>query len=368
MLDVRDNLRDDERRKREEARLTALQEQIDELRSLLRESTSRQGQLDEGQLALGEQIQAVGELITAVQSEARGQGNLREVEIARLRDTVGQQHQHFTESLTALPNLQAQITDLNSHIRNRFQELGEDRHRFSELQSQIDHLPPQIERSAEIARAVREEMVGLRAEIDVLRGENRRSGDMVGMVEQEIRRRLVEFDERVTATNARLDALKEDLPPIDAQIDQLRREVQGLVPRFEQVHGTTTDLREELERITALSFDHHARSIALADESRLANEDRLRMVERLNDTRFASTMSRFNELEAVDQSLGHRLALLAVRLDELRDEDEATRLEVRRLEELRLRVKVEQAQQELQIFTTRLAELEGNSSDDDDEL
>ena len=60
MLDIRDNLRDDERRQREEARLNALQEQIDELRLLLREGNSRHGKVEEAQAALGEQIEGIG--------------------------------------------------------------------------------------------------------------------------------------------------------------------------------------------------------------------------------------------------------------------------------------------------------------------
>ncbi len=367
MLDIRDNLRDDERRKREEARLNAMQAEIDELRSLLRESASRHGKVEEAQSALSEQLVTVDERITTVQQEARGQSDLREVEITRVRGEFEERTQRLAADLAPIPNLQAQITDLSTHIRARFQELGEDRHRFGELQAQIDQLPPQVERSAEIARAVREELVGIRAEIDTVRNDWRKTGDAIGLVEQDLRRRAGELVTRLDETNGRLEALKEELPPFDLRIERLRTELQAVTPQFAQLASADTDIREELESLTALSFDNHMKSVTKAEEARLANEERLRLVERLNDTRFASTMARFGELESADQALGHRLTLLAVRLDELRDEDEATRLEVRRLTELRLRVQLEQAQHELQVFNQRFAELEGNLSSGEDE-
>ncbi len=367
MLDIRDNLRDDERRQREEARLNALQEQIDELRLLLREGHSRHGKVEEAQSALGEQIEGVGARIEGVRNEARGYNELRLVEMTRIRAEIEEVDQHFSKVVAPLPNLQAQITDLGSNIRARFQELGEERHRFSELQAQIDRLPPLVERSADVARGVREELVGIRAEIDEVRADWRKTGDAVGMVEQDLRRRSGDLGTRVDETNGRIDALKDELPPLDVQIDSVRAELHAALPKFDQMTKSNSELRQEIDRVAAISFDHHTKAIAKADESRVASEERLRLVERLNDTRFTSTLARFGELEETDRSIGHRITLLVVRLDELRDEDSATRVEVRRLEELRLRVRIEQAQQEVQVFTEYLAQLQEEIPDEDDE-
>ena len=83
--------------------------------------------------------------------------------MTRLRAEIEEVDQHFSKAAAPIPNLQAQLTDLGSHVRARFQELGEDRHRFDELQAQIDRFPPLVERSADVARGVREELVGVRA-------------------------------------------------------------------------------------------------------------------------------------------------------------------------------------------------------------
>jgi hypothetical protein len=128
-------------------------------------------------------------------------------------------------------------------------------------------------------------------------------------------------------------------------------------------------MQESIDRVASLDFDRHSQAIKRTDEVRETLEERIRIVERLNDTRFGSTMARFHELEDTDRAIGHRITLLAVRLDELRDQDSAIRLEMRRLEEMRIRVRLEQAQAEAHAFGERLAQIQSEfAGDEDDEL
>ena len=268
--------------------------------------------------------------------------------------------------IAPIPNLQAQINDLTALVRAKFQELGEERHRFGELQAQIDRLPPQVERAMQIAREVRGELEAVRAEIDDSRADWRRTNDAVGIVEQDVRRRVGDLGVRVDQTNERIDALKDELPPLDVQIDRVRAELHGVLPKFDALTAVDAELREDIDQVGSYAQLRHDKTIAQAEATRTSGEERLRVIERLNDTRFTATMARFEELERADGSISHRLALMATRLDTLRDEDETLRGEMRRLEELRLRVRIEQAQQEVQIVTERLAQLQSDGDDDDD--
>lgn len=365
-MDIRDNLRYDEQRRRDESRIGALQEQIDQLRLIVRESGSRHVQSEETHDTIAETLAELGERIEGVRVEARGHNDARLVEIGRLRAEVEEIDRRFSAAIAPLPHLQAQLNDLANLIRTKFQELGEERHRFSELQAQIDRLPPQVERGVQIARDVREELEAVRVEIDSLRGDWRKTSDTVGIVEQDVRRRISDLGGRFDETNGRIDTLKDELPALDVQIDRVRAELHGILPRFDALVAADGELREEIDRAAALDYERHAQALAKADEARMAAEERLRLVERLNDTRFTSTMARFDDLERADGAIGHRLALMAARLDTLRDQDATLRAEVRRLEELRLRVRVEQAQQEVQIITERLTALQTDSDDDED--
>jgi chromosome segregation ATPase len=275
--------------------------------------------------------------------------------------------QRFSAAVVPIPHLQAQLGELGAQTRARLQELEKDRHRFGELQSQLDRLPPQVERGVEVAREARDQIGGVRAEIETFRQDWQKTRDSVGMVEQDVRRRVGDLTTRVQETNERLDHLKEELPPLNAQIDRVRREVHEALPTFDTLTKSTFNLQESIDRVAALDFDRHAQAVQRTDEVRETLEERIRLVERLNDTRFSSTMKRFAEFEDADRAIGHRITLLAVRLDELRDQDSAIRLEMRRLEEMRIRVRLEQAQAEAHAFGERLAQIQADFAGDEDE-
>ncbi len=328
-MDIRDNLRYDEQRRRDDARLGALQEQIDQLRLTLRESGSRHSQSEETHDTIAETLAELGERIEAARGEARSLSDARIVEIGRLRAETEESDRRFSGAIAPIPNLQAQINDLAALVRAKFQELGEERHRFGELQAQIERLPPQVERAAQIAREVHGELEAIRAEIDGIRADWRKTNDAVGLVEQDARRRVGDLVARLDDTNGRIAALKDELPPLDVQIDRVRAELHGALPRFDALAAADAELREDMDQIGSYAQLRHDQTIAHADATRAAGEERLRAIERLNDTRFTATMARFEELERADGSIGHRLALMASRLDALRDEDAALRGEMR---------------------------------------
>ena len=332
MVDIR-YLPDDERRQRDEARLKGLEAQVEQLRHLLNEGAGRQAT----------------------------------TEVGRLRAEVEELDQRLSSAVVPIPHLQAQLSELGTQTRARFEELGEDRHRFGELQAQIDRLPPQVERSAEIARNARDEVATVRTEIDTIRKDWQKVGDSVGMVEQDVRRRVGDMATRVQETDERLDRLKDQLPPLEAEIVRVRQELHQALPKFDQFAKADVDLQEAIDRVAAIDFDRHTQTAKKVEEIREVLEERIKLVERLNDTRFGSTMARFKELEEADRAIGHRITLLAVRLDELRDQDATIRLEMRRLEEMRLRVRLEQAQQEAATFTERLAQMQAELNEYDDE-
>jgi chromosome segregation ATPase len=366
-VDIRDNIRYDEQRRRDDARIAALQEQIDQLRLTLRESGSRHSQSEETHDTITDALAELGARIEDARGESRALSDARLVEIGRLRVDMEESERRFSGAITPIPNLQAQINDLTALIRAKFQELGEERHRFGELQAQIDHLPPQIERAIEITREVRGELAAVRAEIDEIRADWRKTSDAVGIVEQDVRRRVGDLGVRLDDTNGRIESLRDELPPLDVQIDRVRAELHSVLPRFDALAAVDASLREDMDQIGSYAQMRHDKTIAQAEAIRTSGEERLRVIERLNDTRFTATMARFEDLERADGSISHRLALMATRLDALRDEDAALRGEMRRLEELRLRVRIEQAQQEVQIVTERLAQLDA-ASDDDEEI
>lgn len=365
-LDIRDNLRDDERRRREEARLNALQEELEQLRGELREGASRHARAEENHKALEAAIARLEGRLDTQRVEAQGFNDARHLDTTRLRQTVEVVAQRLETLGQPIPNLEARVNEVAHQVRTKLQEFTQDQGRFDDLQSQLDRLPPQLDRSAQIAREARDQLGAVREEIEVVRGDVQRVGDTVKIVEQEGVRRVGDLFVKLEEITARIDALKDELPPLDVQIDRVRHELHQALPRFDTLETADATLRDEVERATALDFDRHVQALSRFDEMRGILEERIRVIERLNDTRFGSTMARFAEQEDADRALGHRITLLAVRLDELREQDAAIRAEMGQLEALRVRVRLEQAQQEATSFAERLAELQAGLDAGDD--
>ena len=98
MINIRDNINGDERRRRDEAQITILQEQVEQLRILLKESNSRHAAAEEAQ--------------------------------RKLEETVREHEARFSAAVGPVPHVQAQLSELATQTRARLQELGQDRNRF----------------------------------------------------------------------------------------------------------------------------------------------------------------------------------------------------------------------------------------------
>lgn len=356
-LDIRDNLRDDERRRRDEHRLRALEAAVEHLRHSFLDNASKQERIEELYKNYDVALAQLAARADAQQQALLQANDARQLELARLRQEVEELTVRSAAGSARLPELQAQLADLLAHDRERAQALVEHGLRHDALVERVDQLPARIERAVDSARSLREELETVRGAIESRSAETQRAVDAVQVLEQDARRRFGGMGDSIQTVNARVDALKDELPVLGVQLDRLRHELHQLAPRFEALEAADVETREAVDRAVAAGIDHHRQALARLDDVRDAGEARVQAVERLNDTRFSATMSRFGTLEESDHSLAHRLALLMVRIDEGRDADRQLRMEVHRLEEVRLRVRFEQAQREISSMSEFLKKL-----------
>lgn len=356
-LDIRDNLRDDERRRRDEHRLRELEAAFEHLRHSFLDNASKQERIEELYRNYDVALAQMAARVDAQQYALAQANDARQLDIERLRQEVGELTVRSEAGIAPLPELQAQLADLLAHDRARTQELERYSLRHDTLTERVDQLPPRIDRAVEGARMVRDELETVRGLLESRGTEIQRAIDAVQVLEQESRRRFSDTAESVLAVNARIDVLKDEIPVLSVQLDRVRHELRQLIPRFEALEARDVETREAMDRAVAAGIDHHRQALAHVDGVRDAVEARVQGVERLNDTRFSATMSRFGTLEESDRSLAHRLALLMVRADELRDADRQIRMEVHKLEEVRLRVRYEQAQREIASMSDFLKKL-----------
>lgn len=361
-LDIRDNLRDDERRRRDEHRLRELEAAFEHLRHSFLDNASKQDRIEELYKNYDVALAQMAARVDAQQHALAQANDARQLDIERLRQEVEELTIRSETGIAPLPELQAQLADLLAHDRALTQEVERYNLRHDALVERVDQLPPRIDRAVESARAVHDEIESVLALLESRATDIQRAIDAVQVLEQESRRRFSDIAESIQTVNARIDVLKDELPVLSVQLDRVRHELRQVIPRFEALEAGDVETREAVDRAVAAGIDHHRQALARIEEFRDAGEARVQGVERLNDTRFSATMSRFGTLEESDRSLAHRLALLMVRMDEARDADRQIRMEVHKLEEVRLRVRFEQAQREIASMSEFLKKLAAAAS------
>lgn len=356
-LDIRDNMRDDERRRRDEHRLRELEAAFEHLRHTFLDNVSKQARIEELYKNYDVALAQMAARLDTQHNAYMQANDARQLDIERLRQELEELTIRSEAGIAPLPELQAQIADLSAQERKRAQELSDEKRRLDALVERVDQLPARIDRSGDIARAVRDDLEAVRALVESRGTEIQRASDAVQILEQDARRRFSDVADSLQAVNARIDALKDELPLLNVQLDRLRHELRQFTPRFDGLEAADVETREQVDRAVVSASEQHRQALASVTAVHEAVEGRIQAVERLNDTRFSAAMSRFGTLEESDRSLAHRLALLMVRADELRDVDRQIRLEVHRLEEVRLRVRFEQAQREIASMSEFLKKL-----------
>ena len=82
-------------------------------------------------------------------------------------------------------------------------------------------------------------------------------------------------------------------PPTIHDFGGFPRELHEVLPKFDQLSKSSGDLQESIDRVAALDFDRHSQAVQRADEVRDTLDERIRLVERLNDVTAHAEMMAF---------------------------------------------------------------------------
>ena len=129
--DLRESARDEDRRRRDEARLVALQQQIDELRGLVRELTARQTRGDE---LFKSYEMALGQVRTGVEQQRHETAQTlqaRQLEDQRLRQQLTDMEARIEESGRPIRSIQAHISEIGETLRLGKAEYRNDQRRIN---------------------------------------------------------------------------------------------------------------------------------------------------------------------------------------------------------------------------------------------
>ncbi|MCC6313371.1 MAG: hypothetical protein IT337_05120 [Thermomicrobiales bacterium] len=351
--------RQEDDRRRDEARILALQNQIDELRQVLRDLVGRQGREEEllkhyegsaaqNRIAIEQFKQEVAQALQA-----------RALDETRTRQQMTDLDTRIEDVGRPIRSLQAHVAELLEAARQKADDSGQYKKRDDELQTQIDHVSAQIDRTAVVSHQLRDSIDALRGEIDGMRRDIIRAEDAVKIVDQEARRRVAEVSHGSENLGSRIDELRSDIGHLFDLIDDTRRSIVHIDPALEELHGVDVGLRQDVTRFQAQAVERHEVMLDRLEDTRQEVDARFTDTRQAQEQRFERLIERIEELAEAHRDLGFRIGSFVTQIDELRLADSAVRRDLWVRDEQRVRLRLEQAQQELDLIGSQRRDADG---------
>lgn len=351
--------RDDERR-REEARTATLQSQVDELRQLMREMSSRQQRAEE-QTKHQQSLVAQNALaIEQVQKDAEQNAQARALDENRTRQKVEDLETRIEDGIRPIRSLQAHVTEILEESRKKVDDTSQTEKRFDELNTMIEHLSALGDRTSSLTHGLRDGIDGVRGEMDGLRRDIIRTEDAVKIVDQEARRRTADVQDVAEGYNSRIDELRSDLAHLYELIENTRRGLVHVDPTLDELRQAEESLRQEFTRHQTLSEERHDMLIDMHDDARQENDARFEQIRQNLEERIDRLNERLEEANEMHRDLTYRIGSLNSELEELRQVDTALHRDIWYLHEQRVRIRMEQIQEELDVATTQRRDAESD--------
>ncbi|MDQ3227405.1 MAG: hypothetical protein M3Q50_12330 [Chloroflexota bacterium] len=354
-------MRQDDERRRDEARLVTLQNQVDELRQAMREVLSRQGREDE-LLKHYESATAQNRIaIDQLRQDSQQSAQARALDENRTRQQVGDLDARLEDIARPIRSLQAHVTEMVEAARLKSDDTAQYHQRADELQTQIEHLSAHVDRTGVLIHQVRDAMDASREETDGLRRDIVRAEDSIKIVDQDARRRMAEATQDGVTVGARIDELRSDLGHLFDLVDDTRRAIVHVDPSFEELREADVVIRQELGRAQTQGGERHDLLLERVEDMRGDIDARLADVRMALEQRHDRLNERIDEFNEAHRELGFRFSQLSGQVDELRLMNAGARRDIWLLNEQRVRLRLEQAQQELETIAAQRRDSEAES-------
>jgi chromosome segregation ATPase len=358
--DLRDTAREDERRKRDEAKIVTLQQQLDEMRQLVRELLSRQGRNEEQFRNYEVGLAQVRAAVDQHRHEVSQTSQARAMEDGRVRQQLTELDARIEETGKPIRSIQAHVAEVVETLRRGRDDTHDEQRRYDELRTVIEHVAAIAERSSGVSQVLRDSIDSLRTDLEQTQRDLLKAEDASKIVDQEGRRRFAEAAQDTQNIVARLEDMRPMFGQLDAKIDDLRGAIVHIDPALEELAHVDGQVQEEIARFYSQTIERDDLLAERIDEIRRYLDTQSRDLRQIVEQRFDKLNARVDGMVDTDRELAYRLNMLEMRLDELREVDVKLRREVWQLHEARTRWRLDQIQAELEIVneTRRVAEAE----------
>jgi len=276
----------------------------------------------------------------------------------RTRQKIEDLESRIDDGVRPIRSLQAHVTEILEESRKKVDDTAQTEQRFDEVTTMIEHLSAMSDRTSTLSHGLRDNIDGLRGELDGLRRDIILSEDAIKIVDQEARRRTNDVQDVAVSYNARIDELRSDLAHLYDMLENTRRGLVHVDPTLDELRTAEESLRQEFTRHQTLAEERHDMLIDMHDDARQESDARFEQLRQNMEERFDRLNERLEEINESHRDLAYRLGSLSSELEELRQVDAAIHRDVWYLHEQRVRIRMEQIQEELDAATSQRRDAE----------
>jgi len=352
------NYRQEDDRRRAEARVAVLQSQIDELRAVNREMATRQARGEEAIKQNEVLLAQVRLVVEQLRQESQQSAQARALDENRTRQMLQDLDARVNDGIRPIRSLQAHVSELLEASRRKVDDTGQTEKRIDELVTMMEHLAALGDRSNAIAHGLRDNIDSVKGEVEGFRRDIIRAEDAIKIVDQEARRRTADVRDIAESYSARLDELRADLGHIYDSFEDQRRGLVHVDPSLDELRSETLVLRQELSRQQGQIAERHDVLLEMHDDARLETDARFEQLRQTIDERLERLGERQDDLAEQFRELTYKMNDISSSLDDLRQVDASIHRDVWYLHEQRVRTRLEQIQQELDATTAQRRDAE----------
>ena len=353
--------RQDDDRRRDEARIAALQAQVDELRQAMREMSSRHTRQEETAKQQESLLAQTRLSIEQIRQEAQQTAQARALDENRTRQMVQDLEARIDDGTRPIRSLQAHVTELLDSSRRKVDDSSQNQQRFDELATMIEHLSALGDRTTAITHGLRDGIEGVHSEVESLRRDVMRTDDSIKIVDQEARRRTADVQDVAESYGARLDELRADLAHLYDTLENTRRGLVHVDPTLDELRAGELSLRQDLTRLQTIVNERHDLLVDMHDDARQETDARFGQLRQALEERADRFNERLDEANEAHREITYRVSDLNAQLEELRQVDASLHRDIWYLHEQRVRVRLEQVQEELDIATSQRRDAESDA-------
>ena len=332
-MDMLKTSRDEDNRRRDEAQLYGLQQQIDELRRQLKENLARQQWFEElykqneGKVS---QVQLAQDRLTHDVAQSM---HARQMEDTRMKAQLADISQKVESPEKQLKDVRAQLSELTEARKNDRDLDSAAQLQMDVVQGQIRELNAHIGQVSDSQRQLRDVIQELDSALAEVRQEALHVSELQTKEEQRLRRNGIELQ-------GMFEALRQQFADVSAKsqrVDDVRRQLTERMEAVEERLGTVvtegTSQAVDLDRIEKAYIEQNLNHQERLEAVRLQLETQLSEQRGINDQRMDRIMSRFNGIDDRLRDLEQGLAEMPSRFEALERRDDLIGVEADMIEE-----------------------------------